>query len=289
MMTFSFPTAPVEPLSRAEKRLVRRFLGDDVLVQQHLGWQHALSWLGAQPFLGYFEHGELQGMLACPPDEDGITWLRLFSCREEPRILSIWQPLWSAADAWLGKYTRVEAVNALLIKDWLQHPLESSGFQPGTRVVVLSAEISRSLPDRNHSPVEIRRMRGDDFQRVYEIDRAAFDRIWRHSLSQLHRAHRAAASATVAELEGMIVGYQISTASTQGGHLARLAVDPAYQQRGIGSALVVDVLKRFQRQGVIEVTVNTQEDNPASLALYRRLGFQRGKETYPVYQYRLNR
>lgn len=288
-MMFPFPPAPIEPLSKAEKRLVRRFLEDDVLVQQHLGWQHALSWLGAQPFLGYFEHGELQGILACPPDEDGITWLRLFGCRKEPQILSTWQSLWPAANTWLGEYTCVEAVNALLVQDWLQLPLEQSGFQVGTRVVVLQAEISRALPDQVSFPAEIRRMQGEDFQRVYEIDRAAFDRIWRNSLSQLHRAHRAAASATVAELEGQIVGYQISTASTQGGHLARLAVDPAYQQQGIGSALVVDVLKRFQGQGVIEVTVNTQEDNLASLALYRRLGFQRGEETYPVYQYRLIR
>jgi ribosomal protein S18 acetylase RimI-like enzyme len=68
-----------------------------------------------------------------------------------------------------------------------------------------------------------------------------------------------------------------------GGHLARLAVLPAYQGRGVGYALVNDLLRQFVFRGIFRVTVNTQADNHASLRLYENMGFQRTGESYPVY------
>jgi ribosomal protein S18 acetylase RimI-like enzyme len=55
----------------------------------------------------------------------------------------------------------------------------------------------------------------------------------------------------------------------------------------IGSALVADVLSQFARRGAHTLTVNTQQDNLASLALYEKVGFIRTGEEYPVYQYML--
>ena len=84
-----------------------------------------------------------------------------------------------------------------------------------------------------------------------------------------------------------LVGYQISTASPLGGHLARLAVCPEQQCKGIGYSLVVDTLSQFNRRGAQRVTVNTQQDNLASLSLYKKAGFRETREQYPVYQYSL--
>jgi ribosomal protein S18 acetylase RimI-like enzyme len=87
----------------------------------------------------------------------------------------------------------------------------------------------------------------------------------------------------VAEDETGIIGYQISTTSAMGGHLARLAVLPAYQGRRIGYALLNDLLRQFVYRGIFRVTVNTQSDNLASLKLYEKAGFERTGERYPVY------
>jgi ribosomal protein S18 acetylase RimI-like enzyme len=72
-----------------------------------------------------------------------------------------------------------------------------------------------------------------------------------------------------------------------GGHLARLAVLPDFQGMGIGSALVQDLLWYFRRRGAQRVTVNTQKDNLASLAVYRKAGFFLTGEEYPVFQYNI--
>jgi len=108
---------------------------------------------------------------------------------------------------------------------------------------------------------------------------------WHIALQTLKDAFGQAARATVALRDDVIAGYQIRTTTQMGGHLAILAVHPDHQREGIGSALVDDLLDRFVRRGVQRVTVNTQFDNRAALALYRRAGFVTTGETYPVYRY----
>jgi ribosomal-protein-alanine N-acetyltransferase len=131
-------------------------------------------------------------------------------------------------------------------------------------------------------------MNYDDLVKVAEVDSSAFRPVWRNSLDSLKIAYRQGAIATVAEKESEMVGYQISTASPMGGHLARLAVRPQYQKNGIGYALVKDALDQFKQRGALRVTVNTQKDNAVSLSLYLKAGFQSVGEEYPVYQYKIN-
>jgi peptide alpha-N-acetyltransferase len=69
-----------------------------------------------------------------------------------------------------------------------------------------------------------------------------------------------------------------------GAHLARLAVQPEWQGQGVGAALVAEMIEACRRQGARELTVNTQDTNAASLAVYQRLGYRRNGMCYPVYQ-----
>jgi len=125
----------------------------------------------------------------------------------------------------------------------------------------------------------------DDLPRIEQIDHLAFVPIWLNSKESLRVAYQQAAVASVAEENGHIVGYQISTATAGGGHLARLAVTPSDQGLGVGSALLQDALSTFQRRGAHTVTVNTQKENFASLALYQKWGFTLTGEEFPIYQY----
>jgi ribosomal-protein-alanine N-acetyltransferase len=90
--------------------------------------------------------------------------------------------------------------------------------------------------------------------------------------------------ATVAEADGQILGYQLSTRNPLGAHLARLAVRPEMQGRGLGRALIADLIQQAERHGMYHLTVNTQSDNLSSLALYKKIGFSETGERYPVYQ-----
>jgi ribosomal protein S18 acetylase RimI-like enzyme len=84
-----------------------------------------------------------------------------------------------------------------------------------------------------------------------------------------------------------IAGYFIAIASPQGIHLARLAVDPQFQDQGIGRAMVSHLLEKFAREGAPWMTVNTQSDNSRSQKLYRSMGFSEMEEEYPIFRKKL--
>jgi ribosomal protein S18 acetylase RimI-like enzyme len=93
------------------------------------------------------------------------------------------------------------------------------------------------------------------------------------------------ASATVAEDDSGLIGYQLSTRNPLGAHLARLGVRPEAQGRGVGAALVSQLLHEFNVEQLGRLSVNTQADNTASLSLYKKIGFVRTGEHFPVFVY----
>ena len=94
------------------------------------------------------------------------------------------------------------------------------------------------------------------------MDNIAFESLWQNSQASLTLALKQSAYATVAEVDGQIIGYQISTGSGYSAHLARLAVLPRLQRKAIGYQLVRDLLEYFANREIYRITVNTQDNNP---------------------------
>jgi ribosomal protein S18 acetylase RimI-like enzyme len=79
------------------------------------------------------------------------------------------------------------------------------------------------------------------------------------------------------------VGYQFSTLRHGRGHIVRLATHPHWQRQGIGGRLLDETLLALERAGAEQRTVNTQENNLASLQLYRRFNFDRVGKPWSVW------
>jgi ribosomal-protein-alanine N-acetyltransferase len=254
-------------------------------VHRHLGWRSPLDWLGYQPFLVLEDNSKIVAALACPPDEDGITWLQLFVSAPGFATFRAWKELWPYAREILETSNNVTSLNSLVIHPEMERLLNNAGFSEIYHVVVLDWSNTEATWPEIDIDLVVRLLEEGDLEQVYEIDKLAFDEIWRNSLSQLKAAYKEAFSATVVEVDGVVQGYQISTATSLNGHLARLAVNPSFQSKGLGSVMVADLLERFQESGIVEVTVNTQSNNRASLELYEKFGFRLLDNRYPVRQY----
>jgi L-amino acid N-acyltransferase YncA len=61
------------------------------------------------------------------------------------------------------------------------------------------------------------------------------------------------------------------------------------QGKGLGYALVSDLIQHTSKQGLHHLTVNTQSDNTSSLRLYQKMGFNQSGEKYPVYAMRISK
>jgi ribosomal protein S18 acetylase RimI-like enzyme len=256
----------------------------ETYVHRHLDWRPPLDWLGHSPNLVAVRGDQVIGSLTCPPDPPEVGWIRLFVVAANWFVQEGWTILWEQAREELRAMGNIPAA-AIPLQNWFQNLLVKSNFQQVDNVVSLVWSRGTILPEGRETGVRIRPMNFDDLATVEKVDSEAFGQLWRNTFDSLELAYKQQAVATVAEDDTGIIGYQISTANPMGGHLARLAVVPGQQGKGIGRELVRDVINQFDRRGALRLSVNTQEQNQISLALYRKMGFRQTGEVYPVFVY----
>ncbi len=252
-------------------------------LHRHLDWRSPLEWLG-DPYYWALEEGrQITAALACPPEVDGIAWVRLFVYTGHWSPENAWDLLWGTAKEVIMRAGGA-TVAAIAMQPWFQKILDESGFENHQQIVMLEWR-SQTWPSSSAEGVQIRTMTEADIPAVTRVDNAAFEPLWHNSFETLQRAFSQALIATVAESREGIIGYQLTTGHGQRAHLARLAVHPSTQGRGIGRVLLSDLFAYLMRTGTTRLSVNTQSDNKVSLKLYKNMGFTRTGEEYPVYTF----
>jgi 8-oxo-dGTP diphosphatase len=144
---------------------------------------------------------------------------------------------------------------------------------------------SRSPEGRAQSPdVVIRDACPEDEARVLELlplvpANAGLGPDETQAAAQRFR-ERLALEILVAEVKGQVVGFLalsfVPVLSGLRALIADLAVDPAYQRRGIGAALVEAAVQRADRRGATYLLVDTSRGDPDTRAFYRACGFEDG-------------
>jgi ribosomal protein S18 acetylase RimI-like enzyme len=287
----------VRPADPSDHQQLSNLIFFESRLHRHLDWRSPLEWLGEPFYWALDEGGQITAALACPTEREGIAWVRLFVYTGRWSAENAWNMLWSNAREEIAQKGAAK-VAAIAIQPWFQDILAASGFENHQRIVMLEwrgfaswtsvdalggEAISKGA--QGASGIRIRKMLTEDLPKVEKTDVASFDPLWQNSLETLRRAFNQAIYATVAENETGIIGYQLTTGSGQRAHLARLAVHPAAQGKGAGRVLLNDLFTYIAYAGIPRLSVNTQNDNQASLSLYQHMGFVRTGEQYPVYTF----
>lgn len=275
-------------IRRAEKKDASNLadlLSTSPRLHRHLDWRPPLDWLGSHPFWLAESDSRILAAMALPPDPPNVAWVRLFACATSVNPIEMWDELFASclADPALAPGT---IIPSLALSQWYLLILRRAGFDHYQNIVGLEREVLAEVKDRKDNPdLFIRLMDPDDIEAVAAIDLQAFEPIWQNSLAQVGESFEQAAIATVAELGDEVVGYQISTLNLFTAHLARLAVKPGYQNQNIGKNILYDLFRRCKEERLWQITVNTQNTNQASLALYQGIGFRLSGDEFPVYLY----
>jgi len=282
MLFFALPLA-CHPADLTDRQAILSLAQTAGHSHVHLDWKPVEDWLGTQPFLLAKRGRRAVGVLACPPDPPDTAWVRVFTAADGESPERVWNLLWPQARQML-KARGAKKAAGLRLDGWMEKLYLSAGFQYVLDVVVLSRSRRPPAPAALPGPARIRRAQAQDYPAIASTDLAAFAPPWQLSPGVLHAALAQADYLTVVEADGEIAGYQLTTPSQEGAHLARLAIAPRWQGRGLGRALVADLTAYYDRRGARAITVNTQNTNAASLAVYQSAGFELSGARFPMFQ-----
>ncbi len=256
---------------------------------KQLDWYSINRWLDRDDALIFLAWGDekLLGYIGLAPGNDGATWIRILGLRDGSMPATIISELWRCAEAKCIELG-ISNIMVLMLSDWLPLYLCDYGFIFWDEIITFNylGNYEALLPEVH---ISIRPAEMEHLPAIAQIDRLAFQRDFRLSQIDLRQALRLATAATIAEYEGEIVGYQVSTRHREAGHLARLAVIPRLQKRNIGSALLQRQLQDFKQRGIKTISVNTQLSNLPSQRLYQRFGFVRSGFDHEVWNKALPR
>jgi ribosomal protein S18 acetylase RimI-like enzyme len=124
----------------------------------------------------------------------------------------------------------------------------------------------------------IRRLALDDYDDLM----ALWKRAGLHSLKPRGRDSRAAIARQLASgvetilgltVDDRLVGAVVATHDSRKGWINRLAVDPDYRRRGYGARLIAAAEDVLRDQGMRIIAALVESDNPASLALFQKVGY----------------
>ncbi|MEM2136150.1 MAG: N-acetyltransferase family protein [Candidatus Freyarchaeota archaeon] len=78
----------------------------------------------------------------------------------------------------------------------------------------------------------------------------------------------------VAEVDGKIVGFLMFESRGKIGLPVQLGVLPKYRRMGVGTSLLLTLLRNFKNRGIEEVKMKVFKNNVPALTLYKKLKFK---------------
>lgn len=118
-------------------------------------------------------------------------------------------------------------------------------------------------------------MRRRHLPEVLAIEAQVYPRPWSSRLfeDELDRSGR---RYIVARLGATVVGYAGVLMIADDGHVATIAVDPAWQRHGIARCLLVELVREAMVLGANQLTLEVRVTNRGAQELYRSFGFAPG-------------
>ena len=88
----------------------------------------------------------------------------------------------------------------------------------------------------------------------------------------------------VAEEEGKIIGYMGIMMVLDEGEITNVSVSKYARRRGIGRALVGEMIRRMKKRGIVTLHLEVRKSNDAAIALYSSFGFVKDGERKMYYE-----
>ena len=161
-------------------------------------------------------------------------------------------------------------------------PIDYKGLSP---IYMRKAEAQRRLDEKEVKNVshKIREANENDVYGISVIERLSFGEPWlEQSIYDDMRLEYS--DYLVCEDEGFISGYAGLHRILSEGHITNIAVHPSVRGKGVGTAVLEELMKKARGKGIKDFTLEVRESDEAAVGFYKRQGFiseGKRKDYYP--------
>ncbi len=123
--------------------------------------------------------------------------------------------------------------------------------------------------------IRIRRFRPGDFDRLMEIERAAFPKA-AYPRDLFVEYYEVCGSLFFVAMRGAaMAGYSVTCTRLPRAELISIAVDPRHRRMGVAQKLMAHTIVRLRQRGAATLSLVVRARNRRAIALYRSFGFRR--------------
>jgi ribosomal-protein-alanine N-acetyltransferase len=127
-------------------------------------------------------------------------------------------------------------------------------------------------PSEEGVEVIIAPMRSRDLSGVLRIEEAVFPQPWSRRLFVEELSQRRSRAYRAAWVGRRIVGFAGQMFIDDESHVNNIAIDPAWQGRGLGAVVLSDLVRTGLSKGARHLTLEVRVGNEPALGLYKRFG-----------------
>jgi ribosomal-protein-alanine N-acetyltransferase len=109
---------------------------------------------------------------------------------------------------------------------------------------------------------------------VLKIESQVYPRPWTLTLFLSELNLRSSRYYVAARVDGLLAGYAGLMFAGEEAHVTNIAVDPARHRQGIGTRLMVNLVRAAVAHGARHLTLEVRMSNAAAQAMYRRFRFE---------------
>ncbi|MGL4648861.1 MAG: GNAT family N-acetyltransferase [Caldilineaceae bacterium] len=300
----------VEVATRAQLPAIERLLRMGKLVSSGLALEDLPAVIDRGLVLLAGEHNYPWGVMAIDPEVRPATLPADAADRAQVRAVALRHGPWlstAGLELGVGLAAIVESrgrpldLTAYASDRWLQRLLEQAGFAREDVVIFLQRLELTAHPSHSPQPpagITLRAAELADVPAIAAFDAETFAPLWHFGRAEIMELLlRGRVQVAVAQIDSraaqpwdgeQVIAYSALLPSKHDeSHLARLAVHPAWQGKGIGRLLLADAMNAAAADGSRSLALNTQQSNLRSRHVYAAAGFVETPLALPIYLRRL--
>jgi ribosomal-protein-alanine N-acetyltransferase len=127
--------------------------------------------------------------------------------------------------------------------------------------------------EKSSPPVKFEYASVEHVQQMYDIEKQSFTTPWSPESLLKDVADNRLATYIVAKADGKVVAYAGFWLIFDEAHIMNIAVRKEYRAKGIGKAILDELLKKARRQGAASVGLEVRENNAVAIRMYENAGF----------------